>query len=411
MGIGGVEQRGALQQAAQRPWIRRHRRSATAGAAVLAMVLGGTGLFWGLSSNAGSPVLSSARRLVPGDVDVAGAAVAPASSAASASGGQGGSAAFACPMIPAESGGTNGTSGTDAGPITSATSGSGVIGGVGSATHLFTRTTADGVVVRVYQVQSVSECGFAAGSGSGPDSSSGSSSDPQGSVVCGESTPTFSIELSDAGAVGQGTLLRASSIWNQTLSGSTSGSSSNAAAAAAPTDSEPLAMTPGAFGVAEGSPVWWVGVSVGSEVANVQMTFADGSSDQMTPVDGVAVLAHGIDASEASADGGGYDITGTLKMFDPSGAVVQTVDLPESAPTPTPVPVPLPTPVLGQTLPSSTSAPSVGGSVASPTATAATPPAPSVVVPSDPTPIVDPPTDPAPSIACPQLNSPAAAAG
>ena len=100
--------------------------------------------------NAGSPVLSSARRLVPGDVDVAGAAVAPASSAASASGAQGGSAAFACPMIPAESGGTNGTSGTDAGPITSATSGSGVIGGVGSATHLFTRTTADGVVVRVY---------------------------------------------------------------------------------------------------------------------------------------------------------------------------------------------------------------------------------------------------------------------
>jgi hypothetical protein len=93
--------------------------------------------------------------------------------------------------------------------------------------------------------------------------------------------------------------------------------------------------------------VWWVAVSVGPEVTGTQMTFADGSTDQMAPVNGVAVLAHQIDPSVVSSGDGPYDVRGTLRLLDSSGAVIRTVTFPEATPPPTPILAPLPVAVPG----------------------------------------------------------------
>jgi hypothetical protein len=102
-----------------------------------------------------------------------------------------------------------------------------------------------------------------------------------------------------------------------------------------------------AFGVAEGDPAWWVAVQVGSDVGSAKMTFADGSSDQMTPVDGVAVLAHHVPTQVASADPGPYTVRGTLELLGVDGTTVATVTLPQPAPTPIPLPAPSPAPTPG----------------------------------------------------------------
>jgi hypothetical protein len=73
-------------------------------------------------------------------------------------------------------------------------------------------------------------------------------------------------------------------------------------------------------------------------VGGVEMTFADGSTDQMSPVDGVAVLAHPIDPSVASSGDGPYGVRGTLRLLGPSGAVIASVTIPEPAPTAPPLP-------------------------------------------------------------------------
>jgi hypothetical protein len=140
-----------------------------------------------------------------------------------------------------------------------------------------------------------------------------------------------SLELSDATAVGEGALNDAPD---------PSATTANAV-------TEPMATASDVFGVPEGAPVWWVAVSVGPEVARAQMTFGDGSTDQMSPVDGVAVLAHQIDPSVAASEDGPYVVRGTLRLFDSSGAVIRTVTFPAPTPPPTPVPFPLPVPGSG----------------------------------------------------------------
>ena len=81
------------------------------------------------------------------------------------------------------------------------------------------------------------------------------------------------------------------------------------------------------------------------------MTFADGSTDEMSPIDGVVVLAHQIDASVATSGEGPYEVRGTLRLLDASGAVLNIVPLPPQEPPPVPLPVPdpgtPPTPVAG----------------------------------------------------------------
>ena len=72
----------------------------------------------------------------------------------------------------------------------------------------------------------------------------------------------------------------------------------------------------------------------------MQATFADGSTDEMAPVDGVAVVAHQIDAT-AAPGGDPYEVRGSLQLLDSSGAVIDDVTFPEPSP-PTPLPAPAP---------------------------------------------------------------------
>ena len=356
-----IEAGGGQTRSLQR-WTGRHRRFVFGAAAVI--VLGGAGLFWGLSSSA-SPSRSTAALASPhgpsadgADVPIVGPITGPASATdapgASTGAESGGSVALACPLIPSQSA-------SDPTDWTGSSSSAGSTGEVGSATHVFTRSTADGVEVRVYSEPSVSPCQCATAP-SGPTQGEGVTSSSQ-------TTAFMDIELSDTDAVGNGGLSTESD-----ASGPTTSTSSASA--------EPVAMTSGAFGVVEGDPVWWVAVSVGAEVAKVQMTFPDGSSDVMAPVDGMAVVAHSIDPSEATSGSGPYAVRGTLQLLDQSGAVINTITLPEAPPNP--VPLPLPTPVeTGPTLaPTASSTGSTG-------------------------PVAAPPALPTPSIVCPGVVAPA----
>lgn len=135
---------------------------------------------------------------------------------------------------------------------------------------------------------------------------------------------TVSVELSSDAAVGQGVLVAAEAV--------TSDATTTAGA-------EPIAAVSNAFGILEGTPVWWTAASVGPDVTTAQMAFADGSTDQMSPVDGVVVLAHQISRAVAASGDGPYDVRGTLRLLDASGAVVSTVTFPEPTPAPSPLPV------------------------------------------------------------------------
>jgi hypothetical protein len=218
----------------------------------------------------------------------------------------------ACPMIP---GATN-------------TTGPGEI--VGGATHLFTRTTADGVTIRAYREPPTESCTCGPIANTQTMPSSGSSSGSAASAApmqpdIGLANPAISLELSSDAAVGQGVLVDPLAVTTDATTGN-------------PT--EPIAVISNAFGVLEGAPVWWTAVSVGPDVAMAQMTFADGSTDQMSPVDGVAVLAHQITPAVAAAGEGPYEVRGTLRLLDSAGVVVTTTTFP--GPTPVPLPSPLP---------------------------------------------------------------------
>jgi hypothetical protein len=92
---------------------------------------------------------------------------------------------------------------------------------------------------------------------------------------------------------------------------------------------------------------------VDSSVTSVQMTFPDGSTDQMTPVDGVAVLAQRVTPAVASAGTGPYVVRGSLQLSGATGSVLGTVTLPSgqssSSPVPLPTPAPEPVPLNGGT--------------------------------------------------------------
>ncbi len=350
-----------------RAWGRTRRHPRLVAAVAVAVAVGTTSVGFTATGT-----LSSSATRQPGDVHVASAtAMSPASPSSPRSGG--GAAAsdptssgiIACPMMPAVP------------DVTGANTGS---ASLGSATHLFTRTTTDGVTIRAYRLSSTESCTCGPIPASSPPSGSSSgstSSGTQGQGADSSVTPEVSVELSDDTAIGQGILVDAPGTETTTATGTSAAT-------------EPLAATSGAFGVVEGTPVWWIAVSVGSEVANVQVTFADGSTDLMSPVGGVAVLASQIDPSVASTGDGPYEVRATLQLLDDSGAVIDTVTFPEPSPTPTPVPEPTPAP--------GTPPEPVPGSTSSTSST------------SVPT-LISPPATSGGMIACPEMQSPATSAG
>jgi hypothetical protein len=352
----------------------RRRQRVLAAAAALALVVGAAGGYLGeVAASAGTV-----------------AARTSSGSAAHGAGPSGGTAALApsaaAPGVMCPDGSGTGASGTG-------TSGSGVSSsdGIGSATRLFIRTTTDGVTIRAYQdaESAVPSCRLAptpaagSGSGSGVDSSPGTTGSAGPSIMpLIPAAPDVTVELSDNDAVGQGAISApvCAPSTDQGSTGSSGGTATGAGSgsvpvppsggvvsppvdtpdppATAPTTtgaqtaasppSQPQELATGTFGVLEGDPVWWVAVEVGPGVTSVQMTFPDGASDQMAPVNGIAVLAHRVSVAVASVDPGPDVVRGSLRLLGSGGGVVATVSLPQEA---TPVPVLTPAP-LNQATPS-----------------------------------------------------------
>ncbi|HTZ09782.1 MAG TPA: pentapeptide repeat-containing protein [Acidimicrobiales bacterium] len=187
---------------------------------------------------------------------------------------------------------------------------------VGTATHLFTRTTADGITIRAYQL---ADGGIVA------------------CVPVPQSTPALpacgggvSAEMSDTTAVGQGDLGPVVVTPAHPVPLPASGAGSGSTTTTEPGWEQAGASTSGAFGVVEGDPVWWVMAQVPADVTQARMTFADGSTDAMAPVGGVVVLAHHVAAGTVASDP--YTVSGTLQLLGAGGTVLSSSDFP-----PTPV--------------------------------------------------------------------------
>jgi hypothetical protein len=89
--------------------------------------------------------------------------------------------------------------------------------------------------------------------------------------------------------------------------------------------SGPLSGSVGLIGQAEQSPVWVATTHSGTGITLVRAHFSDGSTDEMAPVNGWAVLAHG--AATAAAKTG--PATATVEGLDGQGKVVATQQLDE----------------------------------------------------------------------------------
>ncbi len=300
---------------------------------VTTLVVGGVALVGGLS-------LPLALAGPPGRADTHGSASRPSAEALSSApaspttGAGSGSSSAVCPLAGTATGSAPTTSSSAAGSSPAVVSPPASFP-VGSATHVFTRTTADGIAIRAYLLD-----GDVA-TGCGPVPVTGGPVDPM--APCASSA--VSIELSDDSAVGQGTL--STPMFVPGAAGSASGSAGSASGSgdlAVPGSEPEQGLTSGAFGVVEGDPVWWVAVQVGSAVADATVTFPDGSTDTMAPVGGVVVLAHHVAVTTAATSP--YDVQGTVVLLGSSGDVLTTITLPQDAPsTPAPVPTPLPAPV------------------------------------------------------------------
>lgn len=92
----------------------------------------------------------------------------------------------------------------------------------------------------------------------------------------------------------------------------------------------------GIFGAQERAPAQWVAVATGDEVTTVRVTFADGSTDEMRPVDGFAVLAHGITLPDPQAPGHEDqpprpELGGRIEGATRSGSATSAVDISRDA--------------------------------------------------------------------------------
>jgi hypothetical protein len=131
-----------------RAWGRTRHHSCLVAAAVVAVAAGATGVGFTATGS-----LSSSATKQSGDAHVASATpMSPASPSSPRSGvgtaasDSAGSGIIACPMMPAVPG------------VTGETTGGSGSASLGSATHLFTRTTADGVTIRAYRLSSTGPC-------------------------------------------------------------------------------------------------------------------------------------------------------------------------------------------------------------------------------------------------------------
>jgi len=183
---------------------------------------------------------------------------------------------------------------------------------------LFVRTTADGVTIRAYLQEHL------------PGEGEAHCASDQGEIPCPAPPPECSppssqlqTELSDDGAVDPGFV---------------PGTTTDQAG--------PLVMLNASyFGVMEGDPAAWAAVKADAGVARVRVRFADGTTDEMVPVDGYAVFAHRAAApaptpaqtkppsspEEAQAMMKASMPQGSAEALDATGAVLSTIDLTSAA--------------------------------------------------------------------------------
>ena len=187
-------------------------------------------------------------------------------------------------------------------------------GRLGALEPLFLRTTDDGISIRAYRAQPPPRPACPEGQECPP-------SPPPECVPAERLVP----ELSNSGAIGPRHPLPVFAEPSGTALG---------------------VVHTGVFGVLERSPAQWLAVVAGPEVSVVKVAFADGSGDEMAPVDGYAVLARAIEVPElpagTDAAPGRPRLAGTVEGLDAAGAVVgraefapgDTFSRPEGCPQP-----------------------------------------------------------------------------
>ena len=78
-------------------------------------------------------------------------------------------------------------------------------------------------------------------------------------------------------------------------------------------------LSTGMFGIVENAPAMWVTVQIGPGVSAVRLRLPSGATDQMVPVNGVAVLAH--TTLSPPPDGT------VVEALDSSGKVIGSIDV------------------------------------------------------------------------------------
>jgi hypothetical protein len=83
----------------------------------------------------------------------------------------------------------------------------------------------------------------------------------------------------------------------------------------------------GLAGVSEGAPQWVAIAQTTTDVATIRATFPGGATDEMKPVDGVAVLVGNAQVTQAQLNDGQLDVKAHAQALDGSGVVVAEADL------------------------------------------------------------------------------------
>jgi len=367
------------------------RRRLTLGVCAVLVAGAGAGFAGGIASASGRPAASGVRIVVPESQSsssttsplAGGGALSPVPCVMPAikkSTAKGGSASTSCGCVLPRWGST-----------------------LGTATHVFTRTTGGGITIRVYGQSFAGAPGPLLPTpvtGSVGSPAVGSAGTPQSSAGASIAAPAYSwysIDLSDAAAVGQGSLFAGSAVVGTGTGTGTgpatgAGEAFGATKAGATTAGSHLvsSITTGDFGVTEGAPAWWVAAVVNRSVAQVRVTFDGGATDSMAPVGGFVALAAPVSSAVAGSSPGPWAVRGTLQLLASSGRVLATVQLAPTVVPLLPVAVPGGSPAVGSaSAGTSASAGSSSGSSSASTTTAIAPAQPSST--PTPTPVSAPP--------------------
>ncbi len=335
----------------------RRRGVMAAGVAALTLLVAGAGILTGFNLGGATSATGPQASAPTNGSGRAGAALAPAGSGAQVAPSIVTSAPYTFLFTRVSSSGVT---------IRAFTAGSAVIGGCGPAVSCVPTTTSPPVptcptgaecaqpIVTPHTTSGASGSNAGSGGVASPGAAGASpvspTGQPAGSGTAGTGTtpsdppPTAGceplvVELSTERAVGTGSVSLPST--------------------ASPSPSTVEVLGTGSFGTAEGTPVGWVAVWVGSGVASVQLSVGGVTADTMTPEGGIVVLAASGNvalngASVVGLDGGGATVdsvpVGPAATPDSASGCPTPVSIPPVTPTTTTTPV-TPTTTTTTTMP------------------------------------------------------------